>query len=96
MSALTFHARTALERADTAGTAAGTASSATLAGIARRPNSKDSCNSSHTLEIALPAPDPALIDAYEERAAIREFDAGLCRPEAERCARIEFLLGSHE
>ncbi|MCK8787319.1 hypothetical protein M0638_23385, partial [Roseomonas sp. NAR14] len=28
-------------------------------------------------------------DAYEERAAILEFDAGLTREEAERLARIE-------
>jgi hypothetical protein len=96
MSALTFHPRAALEHPDTAGTAARAARPATLTAAAPRRNSKDSCNSSHTLEVAFAAPDPALIDAYEERAAILEFDAGLCRPEAERCARIELLGGSRE
>jgi hypothetical protein len=33
--------------------------------------------------------EAVLRDAYEERAAILEFDAGLSRPEAERRARIE-------
>ena len=93
MSALTSHPRAALEYADAAGTAARTA---TLAAASPRRNSKGSCNSSYSLGDALPAPDPALIDAYEERAAILEFDAGVCRAEAERCARIEFFGGPRE
>lgn len=34
-------------------------------------------------------PDPDRIDAYEERAAILEFDAHLPRAEAERLAHLE-------
>jgi hypothetical protein len=32
---------------------------------------------------------PELLDAYEERAAIMEYDAGLTRPQAERLAWVE-------
>lgn len=38
-----------------------------------------------------PALDQDLVDAYEERAAIMEYDAGLPRDEAERRARRDVL-----
>jgi hypothetical protein len=93
MSALTFRPRAVLELAYVAGISARAARAATPTAAAPQPNSKDSRNSGHALEPAFPAPDAALINAYEERAAILEFDAGLCRTEAERRAGIELFGG---